>query len=160
MRFDNLNLKVVVHKPSEDKKIEEKKVQTVAVDVINQTAKVVEETPDVETKTTAEVFKDIKNSMDHISVDNAAHLIVLELKRVYIDCIDDEHNVNNTELDKIFFSAIEDTVRSILLVFDKECRISLENIILDAIANSVKVLGIGFDFSTMYRAVLQIGKSF
>ena len=115
----NLNFKVqVTGGKSEEKKeqVQQKVVkQTIAVDMKNN--RVEDVIPDEE-KDKIKHYKAIYDMVVNrtLTVLDAAHMIILDIKRVYIDCINDECSDVETisYLDGLIFNTIEKTLAKII----------------------------------------------
>ena len=113
--FTGFKVKVVGGNNS--KTIEQQKVtkQTVTVDMKN---KRVEDVIPVDEKDGARYYKVLYEMVasGKMNIEDAAHMAILEIKRVYIDCIDDECSDVETisYLDGLIFNTIEKFLSKII----------------------------------------------
>ena len=131
------------------------KETTVSVNMKNNSAKTI---TSKEQKTYIGFLKAIKESLDreNVTAVDGCHLINLELKRMYIECIGDGHfdTETNQYLDSILFDTMESIILSYVESDDKNPR-TTESIILQSIDNSVKLLDYNeqFDYECMNMIV-------
>ena len=131
------------------------KETTVSVNMKNNSAKTI---TSKEQKTYIGFLKAIKESLDreNVTTVDGCHLINLELKRMYIECIGDGHfdTETNQYLDSILFDTMESIILSYVESEDKNPR-TTESIILQSIDNSVKLLDYNeqFDYECMNMIV-------
>lgn len=112
------------------------------------------------------IYKMVKDGT--MSIENAAHMITLELKRVYIEAIIDEHfGVEEIEYsDKLIFNSLEEIVYNIIekaFTPNTEFQASVyKETIFTAISSSVKVLDYesSFDFTKMNWMVIRFVDDF
>ena len=125
----------------------------------------------ISTKSKAEedsynLFKNIKDCIDKGSVSllSAAHLINLEIKKMYIVCTGDEHLdvETNQYLDAILFKSTEELIMSMISSNNTSSMSSLEGVINQTIANTVKFLDYEeqFDFDKMKATIAHIVEVF
>ena len=131
------------------------KETTVSVNMKNNSAKTITSKAQ---KTYIGFLKAIKESLDreNVTAFDGCHLINLELKRMYIECIGDGHfdTETNQYLDSILFDTMESIILSYVESEDKNPR-TTESIILQSIDNSVKLLDYTeqFDYECMNMIV-------
>ena len=131
------------------------KETTVSVNMKNNSAKTITSKAQ---KTYIGFLKAIKESLDreNVTAVDGCHLINLELKRMYIECIGDGHfdTETNQYLDSILFDTMESIILSYVESEDKNPR-TTESIILQSIDNSVKLLDYNeqFDYECMNMIV-------
>ena len=131
------------------------KETTVSVNMKNNSAKTITSKAQ---KTYIGFLKAIKESLDreNVTAVDGCHLINLELKRMYIECIGDGHfdTETNQYLDSILFDTMESIILSYVESEDKNPKIT-ESIILQSIDNSVKLLDYTeqFDYECMNMIV-------
>lgn len=131
------------------------KETTVSVNMKNNSAKTITSKAQ---KTYIGFLKAIKESLDreNVTAVDGCHLINLELKRMYIECIGDGHfdTETNQYLDSILFDTMESIILSYVESEDKNPR-TTESIILQSIDNSVKLLDYTeqFDYECMNMIV-------
>lgn len=118
---------------------------TITVDMKNQ--KVDDVIPNDETDK-AKYYKALREMVykAKMSVEDAAHMAILEIKRVYIDCIEDEcSDVETiTYLDGLIFNSLEKIIASIiessLDVSGSYYADTYKEVLIGSIKNSVKLL--------------------
>ena len=157
--FGKLKVKVtgMSNNNSTDKKSESsnKVEKTVSVDMRKNSAKTI---TSKEQKTYIGFLKSVKEaiSRENVSIVDACHLVNLELKRMYIECIGDGHfdTETNQYLDSILFDTMESIILSYVEAENKNPKIT-ETIILQAIDNSIKLLDYSeqFDYECMNMVV-------
>lgn len=145
MRNYNFKVKVVGGNSNNENKQPKIVKQTIAVDMKN--GKVQDVIP-TEEKDKAGYYKAIFEMVKRgtMELEEAAHMVILEIKRVYIDCIDDEcSDVETiTYLDNLIFNSIEKTlVRIIEASLDVAATYmgdTYKEVLIGSIKNSVKLL--------------------
>lgn len=147
MRNFNFKVRVTGGKETSNSEPVNQKVvkQTIAVDMKN--GKVEDVIPEEE-KDKAKYYKALYEmvSTGKMSIEDAAHMAILEIKRVYIDCIDDECSDVDTisYLDGLIFNSIEKILAKIIeSSIDRNSTYmgdTYREVLIGSINNSVKLL--------------------
>ena len=147
MRDLKFKVQVTGVKSEEKKEPVQQKVikQTVTVDMKNKKVKDIIPT---EEKDKAGYYKALYDMVKYgtMNVEEAAHIAILEIKRVYIDCIGDECSdiETITYLDNLIFNSIEKILSNIIEAsFDIATTYmadTYKEVLIGSIKNSVKLL--------------------
>lgn len=143
----NFNFKVQVTGGSNNSENKQPKVvkQTIAIDMKN--GKVQDVIP-AEEKDKVGYYKAIYDMVKYgtMNVEEAAHMAILEIKRVYIDCINDEcSDVETiTYLDSLIFNTVEKLLAKIIEasfdVLTTYMADTYKEVLIGSVKNSVKLL--------------------
>ena len=145
--FTGLKVRVVGGNNNSKKDEQQQKVVNHTINIDMKNKRVDDVVPDSE-KDNARYYKALYEmvSTSKMSVEDAAHMAILEVKRVYIDCIDDECSDVETisYLDGLIFNTLEKFIARIIeSSIDRSSTYTAneyKEVLKGSITNSIKLL--------------------